>query len=90
MRRFDADGNGVLSLREVRAIVKALSTMMSDDHDLASDKANLSKEAFRQMDANDDGKVTEAEFLKAVMNDHNLAASMLARKIGQVFDPDRS
>lgn len=47
----------------------------------------MSEDAFREMDRNSDGKVTEEEFLAAVMSQQNLA-SLLTLKIVQVFDPD--
>ena len=39
------------------------------------------------MDKNEDGKVSEAEFVRAIMG-HEKMASKLALKIVQVFDPD--
>ena len=39
------------------------------------------------MDKNEDGKVSEEEFVRAIMG-HEKMASKLALKIVQVFDPD--
>ena len=49
----------------------------------------IAENAFSEMDVNHDGKVTEDEFVIAVLK-HQKTALMLTMKIVQVFDPDNN
>lgn len=47
----------------------------------------IAENAFAEMDVNHDGKVTEDEFVEAVLK-HEKFAKMLVLKVVQIFDPD--
>ena len=82
--RFDVDGDGSITRKEMKKIVKEIFHMLSSTE---LDKKDIIESAFREMDANNDGRVSEEEFVSAIMS-HEKVASMLALKVVQVFDPD--
>ena len=47
-------------------------------------RESLAMEAFKEMDTNTDGKVTEEEFVRACLG-HETISTMLALKIVDVF-----
>jgi len=85
-RILDADGNGVITLSELKKVVKDIFKLLSDDDkEAAKDKANLTLAAFAEMDANKDGEVTEAEFLAAIRSNEKMT-SLLTLKVVEIFD----
>ena len=68
----------------MKKIVKEIYHMLGSAE---IDKKEIIDCAFREMDANNDGRVSESEFIQAIMS-HEKVASMLALKVVQVFDPD--
>ena len=86
-RSFDADGNGSIDRKEMKKIVKDIHHLLQNEGSAMNEKA-LTENAFKEMDANKDGRVSEEEFVRAIMS-HEKVASLLALKIVQVFDPDK-
>ena len=85
-RIFDADGNGVVTLSELKKVVKDIFKLLSDgDKEAAKDKANMTIAAFAEMDVNKDGEVTEAEFLNAIKSNEKMT-SLLTLKVVEIFD----
>ncbi len=85
---FDADGDGHITLRELKKVVNDIFNLLSDeDKEACRNKATLTLSAFKEMDANEDGMISEREFLDAIMA-HEKMATMLTLQIAQLFDPD--
>lgn len=83
--RFDVNGDGSITRKEMKKIVKEIYHLLSDCSEM--NKKALTDSAFKEMDANNDGLVSEDEFIQAIMG-HEKVASMLALKIVEVFDPE--
>ena len=71
-----------------RASTKSEGQFLSLEHfnlfpSLSRDRKQLTEDAFREMDKNSDGRVSEEEFLRAVMA-HEKVATLLALKVVQV------
>merc|ERR1712241_479067 len=79
-RVFDINNDGSLSPQELKRIVHDLFQMFpqKDNPDKASQKT-LAIEAFKEMDANADGRVSQEEFIKACLS-HETISKMLALK----------
>ena len=87
--RFDADGNGVITVSELKQVVKDIFHLLSnEDRETCQNKAALTLSAFQEMDENHDGSVTEAEFLDAIMAQEK-TATLLTLKVAEIFDPDK-
>ena len=84
-RLFDIDGNGSMSQKELTKIIKHLFHLFKKEEKYAKmSEKDLAAEAFKEMDTNTDGKVTEEEFVRACLN-HNEISTMLALKIIDIF-----
>ena len=87
--RFDADGNGVITVSELKQVVKDIFHLLSnEDRETCQNKAALTLSAFQEMDEDHDGGVTEAEFLDAIMAQEK-TATLLTLKVAEIFDPDK-
>jgi Ca2+-binding EF-hand superfamily protein len=87
-RIFDADADGSISLKELKKVVNDIFHLLSnEDKETCKNKAALTLSAFKEMDTNADGMITEKEFLDAIMAQEKMA-TLLTLKIAQVFDPD--
>lgn len=78
-RMYDVDGNGVIDIQEMTKIVQAIYDMLgacssNRPADSAEDRA---KNIFAKMDENNDGQLTQDEFLKGCLQDEELS-KMLA------------
>lgn len=87
--RFDANGNGMISKKEMKKLIQDIYHLLDDGK---PDKGNknkkaLTENAMREMDADNDGRISEEEFVKAVLNQQKVA-KLLTLKVVQVFDPD--
>lgn len=84
-RVFDINNDGSISRKEMTRIVKDLFHLLSakDNPDNTTGKV-LATQAFEEMDANSDGRVTEEEFIAACFS-HEKISTMLALKIVDVF-----
>jgi len=87
-RVFDINNDGSISAKELKRIVKDLFHLLSkeDNPDKAS-QDTLAELAFKEMDADFDGKITEQEFVSACMGQEKIS-SMLALRIIDVFVAD--
>ena len=84
-RVFDINNDGSLSPRELRRLVHDLFQMFpqEDNPDKASQKL-LATQAFKEMDTNADGRVSQEEFIRACLS-HETISKMLALKVIDVF-----
>jgi len=68
-RLYDADRDGSVAMSEMHNIIRSINEMVGKGSKEAEKAANI----FRRMDSDQDGKVTEAEFVGACLKDGNLA-----------------
>ena len=87
-RVFDINNDGTISMKELRRIVKDLFHLLSkEDNPEQASQDTLAYQAFKEMDVNDDGKITKGEFVNACMKQERIS-SLLALKIIDVFVAD--
>lgn len=77
-KMYDVDGNGVIDLDEMIKIVQAIYDIKEDSGKLAGTPEERAEEIFARMDANNDGSLTEEEFLNGCLNDKELAKLLSA------------
>jgi len=84
-RIFDINNDGTLSPDEMDKLVKDLSKMFTKkDNPNTMSHEELAHKAFKEMDADSDGKITQEEFVRACLN-HETISKMLALKVIDVF-----
>jgi len=80
-KMYDVDGNGVIDLEEMTKIVQAIYDvenkgaiydMMGGEQTTCSAESRA-EEIFQRMDANQDGSLTEEEFLTGCLSDKELS-----------------
>jgi len=80
-RMYDVDGNGVIDQDEMTKIVQAIYDMLGAGAVKPTDTAEeRAKNIFNRMDENNDGHLTEDEFLKGCLQDDELS-KMLAPNV---------
>merc|ERR1712002_470905 len=82
-RIFDVDNSGTIAKAEMLVLVKDIHALIKGDTKDYSDE-EVALRAFKEMDANKDGRVTREEFVDAVMN-HKKFSQYLAMKIFDMF-----
>merc|ERR1711953_1637921 len=83
-RVFDLNGDGVITAAEMNKIVKDMYGLLKTENpDLEAEKL-LSKSAFTEMDKNNDGQITQEEFIKACLGQEEISR-ILALKIIDIF-----
>merc|ERR1712115_318038 len=86
-RVFDVNSDGTITQKEMTKLIKDMYGLLkSEDPNLAA-KDLVSKSAFAEMDKDQDGKVTTAEFIAACMGQEDLS-KMLAIKVIDIFVED--
>merc|ERR1712025_617082 len=86
-RVFDVNSDGTITQKEMTKLIKDMYGLLkSEDPNLAA-KGLVSKSAFAEMDKDQDGKVTTAEFIAACMGQEDLS-KMLALKVIDIFVED--
>ncbi|XP_031638085.1 neuronal calcium sensor 2 isoform X2 [Contarinia nasturtii] len=78
-RMYDVDGNGVIDIQEMTKIVQAIYDMLGacSSNRPADSAEERAKNIFAKMDENNDGQLTQDEFLKGCLQDEELS-KMLA------------
>merc|ERR1712228_679180 len=80
-RMYDVDGNGMIDQEEMTKIVQAIYDMLGAGAVKPTDTAEeRAKNIFNRMDENNDGSLTEEEFLKGCLQDDELS-KMLAPNV---------
>merc|ERR1711881_630781 len=88
-RVFDVNSDGTITQKEMTKLIKDMYGLLkSEDPNLAA-KDLVSKSAFAEMDKDQDGKVTTAEFIKACLGQEEFS-KMLALKVIDIFVEDES
>jgi len=86
-RVFDVNSDGTITQKEMTKLIKDMYGLLkSEDPNLAA-KDLVSKSAFAEMDKDQDGKVTTAEFIAACTGQEDLS-KMLALKVIDIFVDD--
>ena len=86
---FDINNDGTVSQKELDRVVKDLfqsfkKTKDDETDEIVNNEENLAKEAFKEMDVNIDGKITQEEFIHACLSRETLS-TMLALKVIDLF-----
>ena len=83
-RVFDVDGDGTISKKEMDKVVKDMFGLLKTDASHIGDQASFVKDIFSEMDKDNDGKITESEFIRACMEQQEMS-KLLAIKIVNIF-----
>ena len=84
---FDDNNDGTIDMKEMKKFAKDINILLdAGDNEAMKDKEQV-KDAFNVWDQNSDGKITEDEFVQAVMN-HDKIATMLTLKIIDILSHD--
>merc|ERR1719209_42477 len=86
-RVFDVNGDGVINIKEMDKLIKDMYGLLkTEDQNIAAKKL-LAKTAFAEMDTNEDGRVSQEEFVKACMGQEEIS-KMITLKIIEIFVDD--
>lgn len=72
---YDADNSGDLDRLELKAVIHGMLDMLGADKKGHS-AANLATECLHQLDKNNDGRVSKAEFINGLMENYSLRMLM--------------
>ena len=81
---FDVNGDGVISIKEMNKLIKDMYGLLKEDDPSLAARDLVAKSAFAEMDADQDGKVTSAEFIAALHGQEEFS-KMLALKVIDIF-----
>ena len=82
-RVFDIDNNGTINVKEVKKVMKDLSKLENGNSE-NSKKDDLAHSVFKEMDENEDGEISEEEFIKACLGKKKFS-KLIALKIIKIF-----
>jgi len=84
-RIFDINNDGSITQKEMVRIVKALFHLLNqDDNPGQESESTIAKMAFQEMDADQNGRVSLDEFIRACLQQEKIS-SMLTLKLVDVF-----
>lgn len=86
-RVFDISGDGIISERELKRIVKDMYKLIKEEAPEEATKSFITENAFAEMDEDENGKVTLEEFTAACMHTEQFS-KMLTLKIIDIFLED--
>ena len=78
---FDVNNDGVITMQEMSILVRHISLMIEDEVKQSSDVA---KKAFKEMDKDANGEVTQEEFVSAVLDQEKIS-KFLTLKVIEIF-----
>merc|ERR1711910_25910 len=84
-RVFDVNSDGTITQKETTKLIKDMYGLLKTENIAAKDL--VAKSAFAEMDKDQDGKVTTAEFISACMGQEEFS-KMLALKVIDIFVED--
>ena len=83
-RMFDVNSDGTITQKEMTKLIKDMYGLLKEDDPSLAARDLVAKSAFAEMDADQDGKVTNAEFIAACFGQGEFS-KMLALKIIDIF-----
>merc|ERR1712241_809965 len=86
-RVFDVNGDGSITMKEMTKLIKDMYGILKNDDPNLAAKEFIAKTAFAEMDSDQDGKVSQQEFIKACL-DRDEFSKMLTLKIIDIFVED--
>merc|ERR1712012_635565 len=66
-RMFDVNSDGTITMKEMTKLIKDMYGLLKEEDPNLAAKDLVAKSAFAEMDENQDGKVTDVEFIKACL-----------------------
>merc|ERR1711936_1238101 len=88
-RVFDANSDGTITQKEMTKLIKDMYGLLKTEDPNIAAKDLVAKSAFAEMDKDQDGKVTAAEFISACMGQDEFS-KMLALKVIDIFVDDEA
>jgi len=86
-RVFDVNSDGTITKKELSRLIKDMYNLIKAEDPEAQSKDLIAKSAFAEMDKDEDGKITTAEFISACLSQEELS-KMLALKVIDIFVDD--
>merc|ERR1712183_485749 len=88
-RVFDVNSDGSITQKEMTKLIKDMYGLLKTEDPNIAAKDLVAKSAFAEMDKDQDGKVTAAEFISACMGQDEFS-KMLALKVIDIFVDDEA
>jgi len=88
-RVFDVNSDGSITQKEMTKLIKDMYGLLKEEDPNLAAKDLIAKTAFAEMDKDQDGKVTNAEFISACLGQEEFS-KMLALKVIDIFVEDDS
>merc|ERR1712002_673037 len=86
-RVFDVNSDGTITQKEMTKLIKDMYSLLKEEDPNLAARDLVAKSAFAEMDKNEDGKVTTAEFIDACLSKEEFS-KMLALKVIDIFVED--
>ena len=83
-RMFDVNSDGTITQKEMTKLIKDMYGLLKEDDPSLAARDLVAKSAFAEMDADQDGKVTSAEFIAACLGQGEFS-NLLALKVIDIF-----
>merc|ERR1719228_3206943 len=83
-RVFDVNSDGTITQKEMTKLIKDMYSLLKEEDPNLAARDLVAKSAFAEMDKNEDGKVTTAEFIDACLSKEEFS-KMLALKVIDIF-----
>jgi len=83
-RLFDYNSDGSITQKEMKRLIKDMYGLIKAEDPNAASEVMITKTAFAEMDQNQDGKVSEEEFITACTNQEEFS-KMLAIHVIDIF-----
>merc|ERR1711892_1158412 len=88
-RLFDVNSDGTINKKEMTRLVKDMYGLLKKDDPNVNAVDLIAKSAFAEMDKDEDGKITNAEFLAACLGEEDFS-KMLANKAIDIFKEEEA
>jgi Ca2+-binding EF-hand superfamily protein len=88
-RMFDVNHDGSITQKEMTKLIKDMYGLLKEEDPELAARDLVAKSAFAEMDSDQDGKVTIAEFIKACLAQEQFS-KMLALKVIDIFVEDEA
>jgi Ca2+-binding EF-hand superfamily protein len=83
-RMFDLNSDGIITQKEMTKLIKDMYRLLKEEDPNLASKDLVARSAFAEMDADQDGKVTIAEFIAACLGQEEFS-KMLTFKVLNIF-----